>query len=162
MTFLICKPEDSLCFEELCHENSVSKVLSSIVSVVSKSLPKKPKDVITYLENIFSKILRSEIDCEKILENKHALAFLDINPQAPIHILIIPKNKYIDFYDFTQNGSAQEIKHFWELVNDVINKKNISDSGFRLITNSGKDGNQDVPHFHVHLLGGKNLGKMIN
>ena len=71
-------------------------------------------------------------------------------------------NKYIDFYDFTQNGSAQEIKHFWELVNDVINKKNISDSGFRLITNSGKDGNQDVPHFHVHLLGGKNLGKMIN
>ena len=113
-------------------------------------------------ENMFAKILRSEIDCEKILENKHALAFLDINPQAPIHILIIPKNKYIDFNDFTQKGSDQEIKHFWELVNDVINKKNISESGFRLITNSGKDGNQDVPHFHVHLLGGKNLGKMIN
>ena len=113
-------------------------------------------------KNIFSKILRSEIGCEKILENEHALAFLDINPQAPIHILIIPKNKYIDFYDFTQNGSAQEIKYFWELVNDVIKNKNISDSGFRLITNSGKDGNQDVPHFHVHLLGGKNLGRMIN
>ena len=113
-------------------------------------------------KNIFSKILRSEIDCEKILENEHALAFLDINPQAPIHILIIPKNKYIDFYDFTQNGSAQEIKYFLELVNDVIKNKNISDSGFRLITNSGKDGNQDVPHFHVHLLGGKNLGRMIN
>ena len=112
--------------------------------------------------NIFAKILRSEIPCHKILENDHALAFSDINPQSPIHILIIPKNKYIDFYDFTQNGSAQEIKHFWELVNDVINKKNISVSGFRLITNSGKDGNQDVPHFHVHLLGGKNLGKMIN
>jgi len=113
-------------------------------------------------KNIFSKILRSEIDCEKILENEKALAFLDINPQAPIHILIIPKNKYIDFYDFIQNGSAQEIKYFWELVNDVIKNKNISDSGFRLITNSGKDGNQDVPHFHVHLLGGKNLGRMIN
>ena len=113
-------------------------------------------------KNIFSKILRSEIDCEKILENEYALAFLDINPQAPIHILIIPKNKYIDFYDFIQNGSAQEIKYFWELVNDVIKNKNISDSGFRLITNSGKDGNHDVPHFHIHLLGGKNLGKMIN
>jgi len=112
--------------------------------------------------NIFSKILRSEIKCEKILENSHALAFLDINPQAPIHILIIPKNNYIDFYDFTQNGSGQEIKYFWQLVNDVINNKKIANSGFRLITNSGKNGNQDVPHFHVHLLGGKNLGRMIN
>ena len=79
-------------------------------------------------KNIFSKILRSEIDCEKILENKHALAFLDINPQAPIHILIIPKNKYIDFYDFTQNGSAQEIKYFWELVNEGHDSESIYDS----------------------------------
>ena len=112
--------------------------------------------------NIFSKILRSEIDCQKVLENDHALAFLDINPQAPIHILIIPKSEYIDFHDFTENGSTQEIKYFWKLVNDVINSKITSDAGFRIITNSGKDGNQDVPHFHVHLLGGKNLGKMIN
>ena len=112
--------------------------------------------------NIFSKILRSEIDCHKVLENEYALAFLDINPQAPIHILIIPKNEYINFHDFTQNGSKQEIIYFWELVNDVINNKSISDSGFRIITNSGRNGNQDVPHFHVHLLGGKNLGRMIN
>ena len=112
--------------------------------------------------NIFSKILRHEISCEKVLENEHALAFLDINSQAPIHILIIPKNEYINFHDFSQNALPQEITHFWKLVNDVINNRNISDSGFRIITNSGKDGNQDVPHFHVHLLGGKNLGKMIN
>ena len=112
--------------------------------------------------NIFAKILRSEITCQKVLENEHALALLDINPQAPIHILIIPKNEYIDFHDFTQNGSLQEIKCFWELVNDTIKDKNISNSGFRIITNSGMNGNQDVPHFHVHLLGGKNLGKMIN
>ena len=112
--------------------------------------------------NIFSKILRSEISFQKVLENDYALAFLDINPQAPIHILIIPKNKYIDFYDFTENGSLEETISFWKLVNDVINKKNISDSGFRIITNSGKDGNQDVQHFHVHLLGGQNLGKMVN
>tara|TARA_B110000008_G_C16712929_1_gene461556 strand:- start:36 stop:398 length:363 start_codon:yes stop_codon:yes gene_type:complete len=114
------------------------------------------------ITNIFSKILRSEVNCQKVLENENALAFLDINPQAPIHILIIPKNEYIDFYDFTKNSSLQEIKDFWKLVHDVINHKNISNAGFRIITNSGKDGNQDVPHFHVHLLGGKNLGKMIN
>jgi len=112
--------------------------------------------------NIFSKILRSEISCQKVLENDHALAFLDINPQAPIHVLIIPKNEYIDFHDFTENASLQEISYFWKLVNDVLKNKNLSESGFRIITNSGLNGNQDVPHFHVHLLGGKNLGRMIN
>ncbi|MDC1375894.1 HIT domain-containing protein [bacterium] len=112
--------------------------------------------------NIFAKILRSEIDCQKVLENEYALAFLDINSQAPIHILIIPKNEYINFHDFSQNALPQEIIYFWTLVNDVIKNKNISSSGFRIITNSGENGNQDVPHFHVHLLGGKNLGRMIN
>tara|TARA_B110000003_G_C16509701_1_gene480695 strand:- start:454 stop:816 length:363 start_codon:yes stop_codon:yes gene_type:complete len=112
--------------------------------------------------NVFAKILRSDIDCQKVLENKHALAFLDINPQAPIHILIIPKKEYIDFHNFTHDASSDEILYFWELVNDVINNKNISDTGFRIITNSGINGKQDVPHFHVHLLGGKNLGRMIN
>jgi histidine triad (HIT) family protein len=95
-------------------------------------------------DNVFAKILRAEIPYEKVLENKYALAFNDINPQAPIHVLVIPKNPYT------------------ELVNDVISKKGIEDMGFRIITNSGKDGNQDVPHFHAHVLGGKNLGRMIN
>ena len=112
--------------------------------------------------NIFAKILKLEIPCEKILENEHALAFSDINPQAPTHILIIPKKPYIDFYDFTQNASLVEVKLLWKLVNDVIESQSISEQGFRIITNSGKDGNQDVPHFHVHLLGGKNLGRMMN
>ena len=116
----------------------------------------------TYDENnIFAKILRSEIPSKKILENEFALAFSDINPQAPIHILIIPKNSYINFYDFTKNAEIKEIEFFWKLVNDVIEKENIGGKGFRIITNSGIDGNQDVPHFHVHLLGGKNLGRMI-
>ena len=110
--------------------------------------------------NIFAKILRSEIPCKKILENEFAFAFSDINPQAPIHILIIPKNSYINFYDFTKNAEIKEIEFFWKLVNDVIEKENIDAKGFRIITNSGLDGNQDVPHFHVHLLGGKNLGKI--
>ena len=114
------------------------------------------------LDNIFAKILRSEVPCEKILENEHALAFSDINPQAPIHILVIPKNPYINFYDFTKNASIKESENFWKLVNEVIEFYKIDEEGFRIITNSGNNGNQDVPHFHVHLLGGKNLGKMIN
>ena len=110
--------------------------------------------------NIFAKILRSEIPCNKILENQNALAFSDINPQAPIHILSIPKSPYINFYDFTKNASINEIKDFWKLVNEVIEFVKINKNGFRIITNSGSDGNQDVPHFHVHVLGGKNLGRM--
>ena len=112
--------------------------------------------------NVFAKILKGIIPCQKIDENKFSLAFTDINPQAAIHILVIPKNSYIDFYDFTKNATSEEVKFFWELVNDVIIKKNIVKKGFRIITNSGKDGNQDVPHFHVHILGGRNLGKMIS
>jgi len=113
-------------------------------------------------DNVFAKILKAKIPYEKVLENKYALAFNDINPQAPIHILVIPKKPYTDLYNFTQNANLDEIKCFWELVNNVISKKVIEDNGFRIITNSGKDGNQDVPHFHVHILGGKNLGRMIN
>jgi len=113
-------------------------------------------------DNVFAKILRAEIPYEKVLENKYALAFNDINPQAPIHVLVIPKNPYTDLYNFIQNANLEEVKYFWELVNDIISKKGIEDMGFRIITNSGKDGNQDVPHFHAHVLGGKNLGRMIN
>ncbi|MDC3116421.1 HIT domain-containing protein [Alphaproteobacteria bacterium] len=112
--------------------------------------------------NIFAKILRSEIPCNKILENDHALAFSDINPQSPIHILIIPKKAYLDFHDFTENASIKEMEFLWKLVNEVIELNEISKKGFRIISNSGNDGNQDVPHFHVHLLGGKNLGIMMN
>ena len=111
--------------------------------------------------NIFAKILRNEIDCNKIDENQYALSFLDINPQAPIHILTIPKKPYINMYDFNQNASSIEILGFWELVNKILDQKNITSNGFRIISNSGQDGNQDVPHFHLHILGGKNLGSMI-
>ena len=113
------------------------------------------------LDNIFAKILRSEIPCNKILENEFALAFSDINPQALIHILVIPKNPYINFYDFTKNALNKEHESFWKLVNDVIENYKVENEGFRIITNSGNNGNQDVPHFHVHLLGGENLGRMI-
>ena len=78
-----------------------------------------------------------------------------------IHILIIPKNPYINFYDFTKNASNKEHESFWKLVNGVIEHYKVEKEGFRIITNSGNNGNQDVPHFHVHFLGGKNLGRMI-
>ena len=112
-------------------------------------------------DNVFAKILRSEIPCKKISENDSALAFSDINPQAPIHILVIPKKSYVNFYDFTKNAEIIELELFWKLVNEFIEKENVHDTGFRLITNSGNHGNQDVPHFHVHILGGKNLGRMV-
>ena len=111
--------------------------------------------------NVFAKILRAEIPCNKILENDTSLAFSDINPKAQIHILIIPKNPYVNFYDFTKNASLTEVESFWKLVNEVIEYTSVGEEGFRIIANSGKHGNQDVPHFHVHLLGGNNLGGMI-
>ena len=111
--------------------------------------------------NVFAKILRAEIPCNKILENDTSLAFSDINPKAQIHILIIPKNPYVNFYDFTKNASQKELISFWKLVNDVVEHFKVEEEGFRIITNSGSNGNQDVPHFHVHLLGGENLGRMI-
>ena len=113
------------------------------------------------VNNIFAKILRSEGPCNKILENEYALAFSDINPQAPIHTLVIPKNPYINFYDFTKNALNIELESFWKLVSDVIEHTKVDTEGFRIITNSGNNGNQDVPHFHIHLLAGENLGKMI-
>ena len=112
-------------------------------------------------DNVFAKILRAEIPCNKILENEFSLAFSDINPQAPIHILVIPKKPYINFYDFTKKASSNEKEGFWDLVNDVIEHFKVEIEGFRIITNSGNNGNQDVPHFHIHLLGGENLGRMI-
>jgi histidine triad (HIT) family protein len=80
--------------------------------------------------NVFAKILKGEIPCQKIDENKFSLAFTDINPQAPIHILVIPKNPYIDFYDFTKNAPSEEIEFFWELINNIISKKKYFKEGF--------------------------------
>ena len=102
--------------------------------------------------NIFAKILSQKSLIIKF-RKRFALAFSDINPQAPIHILIIPKNAYINFYDFTKNASRIETELFWKLVNDTIEHTKVYNEGFRIITNSGDNGNQDVPHFHVHLLG---------
>ena len=112
--------------------------------------------------NIFAKILRKEIPCNKVYENEHSLAFDDINPQAKVHVLVIPKGPYIDVDDFSKNASKEEIASLMHAVTEVckITKVSLTEggNGFRLITNTGPDGSQEVPHFHYHIMGGEPMG----
>ena len=103
-------------------------------------------------ENIFAKILRGEIPCDKIYEDKYILSFKDINPQAKMHILIIPKDPYIDVADFLQNAHSQYQTNFWLSVNTIIDDLDLRSKGFQIKTHKGKDGGQEVFHFHLHLL----------
>ena len=111
--------------------------------------------------NIFAKILRGEIPCDKVYENGHALAFRDIHPKAPVHVLIIPKGAYVSSSDFSEKASAEEIAGFMRAIHAVAEKAGVLESGYRLIANAGPDSHQEVPHFHLHLLGGRPLGAML-
>lgn len=111
--------------------------------------------------NIFAKILRGEIPCKKVFENQHALAFHDINPKAPTHILVIPKGSYMTQADFAEKASDAEIAGFEKAVADVAKIAGVDTSGYRLISNSGVNAHQEVPHYHVHVLGGRALGPML-
>ena len=102
--------------------------------------------------NVFAKILRREIPCDKIYEDEYILSFKDINPQAKIHALIIPKEQYIDIVDFLQNANAKYQTNFWASVNTIIDNLDLRDKGFQIKTHKGKDGGQEVFHFHLHLL----------
>jgi len=110
--------------------------------------------------NIFAKILRKEIPCDKVYEDSHSLFFNDINPIAKIHVLGIPKKKCIDYFDFINNSDDNTISSFFNSVSLVIDNLKIRESGFRIVSNSGKDGGQEVPHFHVHILGGEKIGSL--
>ena len=110
--------------------------------------------------NIFAQIIGKKLPTKIILENEYAIAFNDIAPQAPIHILIIPKGKYIKYDDFINKASKEEIHNYFMLINQLVKDYNLENSGYRLITNAGKNANQEVPHLHFHLLAGQNLGKM--
>lgn len=112
-------------------------------------------------ENIFAKILRGEIPCNRVYENGHALAFEDINPQAPTHVLVIPKGAYVSNDDFTARASDAEITGFFRAVGHVARELGLADPGYRILANTGRDGGQEVPHFHVHVCGGRQLGRMI-
>jgi len=116
-------------------------------------------------ENIFAKILRGEIPNDTVLETEHALAFRDIAPQAPDHVLVIPKGAYVSFDHFAAEAGADEIVGYIRAVGEVSKMLGIdlgSDGdGYRMIANTGKNGVQDVPHLHVHILAGKFLGRML-
>ena len=103
-------------------------------------------------ENIFSKILRSEIPCEKVFEDEFIFSFKDINPKAGLHILIIPKKPYIDVLDFLENADADYQSNFWISVSKIIAQLDLKNKGFQIKTHKGKDGGQEVFHFHLHLL----------
>ncbi len=111
-------------------------------------------------KNIFAKILRGEIPCNKIFESDHVIAFPDIAPLAPTHILVIPKGAYTDLVDFSQNASTEEQTDFWKSVAKIAHENNLTENGFRSIANTGDHGGQEVPHFHLHLLGGEKIGSL--
>jgi len=114
--------------------------------------------------NIFAKILRGEIPCNKIYEDDFVLSFYDINPQKKIHALVIPKEKYVDLDDFSQNASPEEMVGLLKGINAVAKKLCISvdtGKGYRALANVSEDGGQEVPHLHFHLFGGEKVGKMV-
>lgn len=110
--------------------------------------------------NIFAKILKKEIPCQSIYEDEYALAFHDIQPKAPIHVLVIPKGNYENFHNFSGNASDEEITGFYRAVARVIDGLPL-EKGYRIISNFNTFGGQEVPHFHVHILGGRTLGPLL-
>ena len=116
--------------------------------------------------NIFAKILRGEIPCDKVYESDYALAFKDINPQAKVHVLVIPKGAYVNMDDFSHNASSEEITELIRALGEVAKIVGVSEytsgKGYRYIGNNGSDGGQEVPHLHFHIVGGEPLGRMIS
>ena len=113
--------------------------------------------------NIFAKILRGDIPCKKVYENEYVLSFHDINPQKKIHVLLIPKGEYVDLDDFQNKASDREILEFNKAISHIVKILKISteENGYRVLSNIGKDGGQEVPHLHYHIFGGEKIGKMV-
>lgn len=112
-------------------------------------------------ENIFAKILKGEIPCKKVHEDEFSLAFHDINPAAPVHVLVLPKFEALSFNDFMQNAPGAMIEGFFKSVQKVASELGLEQSGYRLIMNHGADALQTVPHYHVHILGKRKLGALV-
>lgn len=112
-------------------------------------------------QNIFAKILRGEIPNKTVYEDEWALAFHDINPQAPLHVLVIPKGPYVSWDDFSAKASAEEIAGFIRAVGHVAREAGLVEPGYRLLANIGGHGHQEVPHLHVHVFAGRPLGPML-
>ena len=116
------------------------------------------KDSLYDPNNIFAKIIRGEIPCKKLDECRHTLTFFDINPQAPIHVLIIPKGSYVDMNDFSGRASTEEQAAFIAAIGRAAKLTGAFEGGYRIILNMGGFGHQEVPHLHAHLLGGESIG----
>lgn len=111
--------------------------------------------------NIFAKILRGEVPSKKVYEDEFAFAFNDIHPKAPTHVLVIPKGPYATHNDFVSSATPEEIAGFAKAIAKVTQTTGVANTGYRLISNCGVDAHQEVPHYHVHILGGKALGPML-
>jgi diadenosine tetraphosphate (Ap4A) HIT family hydrolase len=111
--------------------------------------------------NIFAKILRGEIPCRKIYESDHAFAFHDIAPQAKVHALVIPKGAYVSFDDFSAQASEAEIVDFVRAIGKTATALGVEADGYRILANHGRDSRQEVPHLHVHIFAGQDLGQMV-
>jgi histidine triad (HIT) family protein len=119
--------------------------------------PRLPYDA----DNIFARILSGEIPAKTVYEDEFALAFHDINPQAPVHLLVIPKGAYVSWDDFSAKASDAEIAGFVRAVGQVARDAGVADTGYRLLANMGQHGHQEVPHLHVHLFGGRQFLEMV-
>jgi diadenosine tetraphosphate (Ap4A) HIT family hydrolase len=111
--------------------------------------------------NVFARILRGEIPCKKVYEDEHVLAFHDISPQTPTHVLVIPKGEYVSLDDFSEKASSAEIAALIRALGHVARAQGVVESGYRILANSGPAAHQEVAHFHVHLFGGRDLGGML-
>ena len=112
-------------------------------------------------DNIFAKILRGEIPCSKRYEDAYALAFDDINPARPVHVLVIPKGEFVSLDDFSATANSEQIAGFFRAVGEVARQCGVAESGYRIIANTGENGHQEVSHFHVHVVGGAPAEPML-
>lgn len=111
--------------------------------------------------NVFARILRGEIPCDKVYEDDYALAFNDIAPQAPVHVLVIPKGEFVSFDDFSAEASPEQLTGFYRAAHAVVRKLGFGEGGYRVLSNVGRDGHQEVMHYHLHVFAGCDLGRMI-
>ena len=112
-------------------------------------------------DNVFARILRGELPCHKVYEDEHVLAFRDIHPQTPVHIILIPKGAYVSVDDFAERASAAEQAAFVRAIGHIARQEGVAAGGYRILANHGAAAHQEVPHFHLHLFGGRDLGPML-
>ncbi len=113
-------------------------------------------------QNVFARILRGEIPSSRVFEDEWAIAFHDIGPQAPVHVLVIPRGRYVSLADFTASAGDAEIAGFWRAVGTVARQLELEAPGYRVLVNMGEHSGQEVPHLHAHIFGGRPLGAMLS